>query len=84
VGRGLMRPSPDRAKGEPSGPEIVSRPTQAGPGLFTALVVYSAAPWRPVRPLVFAFVYGRVGRLGPRTTAALLALAGLVSISFPI
>ena len=30
--------------------------------------------------LVFAFVYGSVGRLSPRSTAALLALAGFVAI----
>lgn len=69
----------DRAKGESSGPEIVSRPTQAGLGLFTGLVVYGAA-LGGLFALVFAFVYGRVGRLGPQPTAALLALAGFVSI----
>jgi predicted cobalt transporter CbtA len=69
----------DRAKGASSEPEIVSRPTQAGLGLFTGLVVYGAA-LGGLFALVFAFVYGRVGRLGPRATAALLALAGFVSI----
>ena len=69
----------DRAKGESSGPEIVSRPTQAGLGLFTGVVVYSAA-LGGLFSLAFAFVYGRFGRLSARSTAALLALAGFVSI----
>jgi predicted cobalt transporter CbtA len=69
----------DRAKGESSGPEIVSRPTQAGLGLFTGVIVYSAA-LGGLFSLAFAFVYGRFGRLSVRSTAALLALAGFVSI----
>lgn len=69
----------DQAKGEAPEPEIVSRSTQAGLGLFTGAVVYSAAVGG-LFSLVFAFVYGRVGRLGPRSTAALLALAGFISI----
>jgi hypothetical protein len=68
-----------QAKGEPLGPEIVSRATQAGLGLFTGLVVYSAA-LGGLFSLVFSFIYGPVGRLDPRSTAALLALAGFVSI----
>jgi predicted cobalt transporter CbtA len=60
-------------------PELVSRATQAGLGLFTGVVVYGAAIGG-LFALVFAFVYGRVGRLGPRGTAALLALAGFVAI----
>ena len=69
----------DQAKGEPPAPEIVGRPTQAGLGLFTGLVVYSAA-LGGLFSLVFSFIYGRVGRFGPRSTAALLALAGFISI----
>jgi predicted cobalt transporter CbtA len=69
----------DQAKGEAPEPEIVSRSTQAGLGLFTGAVVYSAAIGG-LFSLVFAFVHGRVGHLGPRSTAALLALAGFVSI----
>ena len=60
-------------------PELVSRETQASLGLFTGVIVYSAAVGG-LFSLVFAFVYGRVGRLGPRATAALLALAGFVAI----
>ncbi len=65
--------------GELSEPELVGRETQAGVGLFMGVIVYSAAVGG-LFSLVFAFVYGRVGRLGPRATAALLALAGFVAI----
>ncbi|MEJ1974841.1 MAG: CbtA family protein [Acetobacteraceae bacterium] len=71
----------DRAKGivVPDEPELVSRPVQAGIGLFTGVAVYSAA-FGGLFALVFAFVYGRVGNLGPRATSALLAAAGLLAI----
>jgi hypothetical protein len=68
-----------KAKGEAAEPELVSRETQAGIGLFTGVVVYGAA-LGGLFSLVFAFVYGRVGGLGPRTTAALLALGGFFAI----
>ena len=67
------------AKGEPSEPELVSRPTQAGIGLFTGVVVYSVA-LGGLFALVFAASYGRIGAVGPRATAALLAVAGLLVI----
>ena len=60
-------------------PELVSRKTQAGLGLFIGVVVYGAAIGG-LFALVFAFVYGRVGRIGPRGTAALLALVGFVAL----
>jgi len=69
----------NKAKGEAPEPELVSRETQAGLGLFTGVIVYSTAVGG-LFSLVFAFVYGRVGRLGPRATAALLALGGFVAI----
>jgi hypothetical protein len=59
--------------------ELVSRTTQAGLGLLTGVVVYGAAAGG-LFALAFAFVYGRVGRLGPRATAALLALAVFVAV----
>jgi hypothetical protein len=59
---------------------IVSRSTQAGIGLFVAVVVYNAA-FGGLFALAFALAYGRVGELGPRSTAALLALLGLVSVT---
>ncbi len=68
----------DHAKAEPEA-ELVSRSTQAGLGLLTGMVVYGAAIGG-LFALVFAFVHGRIGRQGPRATAALLALAGFVAI----
>jgi Probable cobalt transporter subunit (CbtA) len=60
-------------------PELVSRTIQAGLGLFVAVVVYGAAIGG-LYALFFAFVYGRLGQLAPRATAALLAGAAFVSI----
>jgi predicted cobalt transporter CbtA len=60
-------------------PELVSRPVQAGIGLFTGVFVYSAA-LGGLFALVFALVYRRIGDFGPRATAALLAGAGFVAI----
>lgn len=59
--------------------ELVSRATQSGLGLLTGLLVYGAAVGG-LFALVFAFAYGRVGRLGPRATAALLALGAYVAV----
>jgi predicted cobalt transporter CbtA len=59
--------------------ELVSRPTQAGIGLLTAVVVYGTA-LGGLFSLVFAVVYGRWEPLGPRGTAALLAAAGFVAL----
>jgi predicted cobalt transporter CbtA len=60
-------------------PELVSRTVQSTIGLLTGLVVYSAA-FGGLFALVFAFIHGRVGQLGPRATAALLAGAGFLTI----
>jgi predicted cobalt transporter CbtA len=60
-------------------PELVSRSTQAGLGLFVAVTVYGASIGG-LYALVFAFVYGRFGQLTPRTTAALLAGAAFVAL----
>jgi predicted cobalt transporter CbtA len=59
--------------------ELVSRPTQAGIGLLTGVVVYGAAIGG-IFALVFAFAYGRVGNVGPRSLAAALALIGFVVV----
>jgi Probable cobalt transporter subunit (CbtA) len=67
------------AEGETDEPELVSRATQAGLGLFVAVTVYGAAIGG-LYSLVFAFVYGRFGQLSPRATAALLAGAAFVSL----
>ena len=61
-------------------PELLSRPVQAGIGLFTAVIVYSAA-FGGLFGLAFAFAYGRVpGRLSPQSLSALLAAAGFLAI----
>jgi hypothetical protein len=67
------------AKPEAEEPELVSRGVQASIGLFTAVAVYGAGIGG-LFALVFAFAYGRIGQLGPRTTAALLAAAGFFSV----
>jgi predicted cobalt transporter CbtA len=60
-------------------PELVSRAVQSTFGLATAAGVYGVA-FGGLFALAFAFAYGRVGRLSARTTAALLALGGFVTI----
>jgi hypothetical protein len=69
----------DRAKGEPPGPELVSREVQSGVGLLTGVVVYGTA-LGGLFSLAFAYAYQRVGPASPRVTAALLAGAGFVSL----
>ena len=69
----------DQTKGDTPEPELVDRATQAGLGLFVAVVVYAAAVGG-LFALVFAFVYGRFARLAARPTAALLAAGAFVSL----
>ncbi|AYG64751.1 MULTISPECIES: CbtA family protein [unclassified Rhizobium] len=69
-----------QAAGEAPEPEIVSRATQSGIGLFTGIMIFSTAIGG-LFALVFSFVYGRVSPLGARGTAALLAIAAFVTIS---
>ncbi|MBB5576824.1 MULTISPECIES: CbtA family protein [Rhizobium] len=69
-----------QAAGEMPEPEIVSRATQAGLGLFTGIIIYAAAVGG-LFALVFAYVYGRVSPFGARGTAALLAIAAFIAIS---
>ncbi len=59
--------------------ELVSRPVQAGIGLFTGVTVYSAS-FGGLFALAFALVYGRIGEFGPRATSALLSAAGFISV----
>ncbi len=66
------------AKEEPE-PELVSRPVQAGIGLFTGVVVYNAA-FGGLFALAFALAYGRMSDFGPRATSALLAALGIVAV----
>ena len=60
-------------------PELVSRGTQKGFGLLTASVVYGLA-FGGVFALVFAYVYGRVGRVSPARTALWLAAAAFLVV----
>lgn len=69
----------ERAAGEPPEPELVSRAVQGGVGLLTAAGVYGVA-YGGLFSLVFAVAYGRLGRVSPRSLAALLALAGFVAV----
>ena len=69
----------DAIKGEAPEEELISRDVQASYGLFTGVVVYGSA-MGGLFALVFAYAMGRVGRVGPRGLAALLALAGFVAI----
>jgi predicted cobalt transporter CbtA len=57
--------------------ELVSRPVQSTIGLFTGVVVYSAA-YGGLFAIVFALVWGRMGSADPRVLAAALALIGFI------
>ena len=61
-------------------PELVSRATQKGVGLLTAIGLYGAAVGG-IFALVFAVTYGRIGPIGPRSLALLLALGAFVAIA---
>ncbi|WP_144153194.1 CbtA family protein [Paraburkholderia sp. BCC1885] len=69
----------DAAKGEAPEPEIVSRPIQAGLGLLTGVMTFSAA-MGGLFALTFAYAYGRVGKLGARSLSAWLALAAFITL----
>jgi hypothetical protein len=73
IARGLAAPQ------EVPEPELVSRRVQAGIGLFTGVVVYNVA-FGGLFALAFALAYRRMGDFDPRTTAALLAVLGLVAV----
>jgi hypothetical protein len=59
--------------------EIVSRPVQAGIGLFTGVAVYAVAVGG-LFALAFALCYGRMGDFGPRATSALVAISGFIAV----
>jgi hypothetical protein len=60
--------------------ELVSRPVQAGLGLFIAVMVYSTA-FGGLFGLAFAFAYGRMpGALTPQGVSVLLAATGFIAI----
>ena len=60
-------------------PELVSRGVQSTVGLLFGTVAIGVA-LGGLFALVFAYAYGRVGRMGPRATSAMLALAAFVTI----
>ena len=60
-------------------PDIFSRPTQAGVGLFTAVAVVGTAIGG-LFSLLFAFCYGRVSGLSPKVFAAVLGLICFVAV----
>jgi hypothetical protein len=71
-----------KAKGEAveEEPELVSRSTQAGIGLFVAVMVYCTA-FGGLFGLAFAFAYGRVdSSLTPQGVSVLLAVTGFIAI----
>jgi len=65
---------------EPSSAEVVSRDTQRTAGLLTATVAIGVA-FGGLFGLAFAWAYGRIGALGARATAALLALGTYVTVT---
>lgn len=65
---------------EPAGEEVVSRGTQRTAGLLTATVAIGVA-FGGLFGLAFAWAYGRIGALGARATAALLALGAYLSVT---
>ena len=68
-----------QAAGEAAEPEIVSRATQAGIGLFTGVMAYSIAVGG-LFSLAFAFVHGRFSSLSARGTSAVIAIAAFVAV----
>jgi len=73
IAQGLAAP-----KEEPE-PELVSRGVQAGIGLFIGVMIYNIA-FGGLFALAFALAYGRMGDFGPRSTAALMAILGLIAV----
>ncbi|MFD3481557.1 CbtA family protein [Streptomyces sp. NPDC058665] len=74
----------DDAAGAPAAPaeeeeELVTRPVQSTFGLATGVLVYGVA-LGGIASLAFAICLGRVGRLRPRATAALVAGAAFTTV----
>ncbi|MEU5820038.1 CbtA family protein [Streptomyces sp. NPDC047803] len=62
-----------------AGEELVSRGMQSTAGLATGVLVFGVAVGG-IAALVFCYALGRMGRFGPRATAALIAGAALLSV----
>jgi predicted cobalt transporter CbtA len=69
----------DAAKGEAPEPELVSRHTQAGLGLLTGVMAFSAAIGG-LFALTFSALVGRVGKLSANALSAWLAIAGFIAL----
>lgn len=69
----------DAAHGAVGEPEIVSRAVQGSAGLLAGLCIYGLA-LGGILSLAFAAAHGRLARVRPRATAALLALAGFLAV----
>lgn len=65
--------------GEAPEEDIVSRDVQASWGLFVGVMVYATA-LGGLFSLLYAYAWGRMGRLGARMSAALLAAAAFVAV----
>ncbi|MEU1365432.1 CbtA family protein [Streptomyces sp. NPDC005803] len=61
------------------GEELVSRTMQSTGGLATGVLVFGVAVGG-IAALVFCYALGRMGRFGPRATAALIAGAALLTV----
>lgn len=70
----------DAGHAHAAGDALVGRGVQRTLGLATAVVLFGAAVGG-LFGLAFAFAHGRLGSLGPRATALLLAIGGFVVIS---
>ena len=64
----------------PAEAELVSRDTQKGWGLLTAVTLYGAAVGG-IFALVFTLGYGRVGLLGPRSLSLVLAIGAFIAVA---
>lgn len=64
---------------EHGGEELVSRTLQSTAGLATGVLVFGVAIGG-IAALVFCCALGRIGRFGPRATAALIAGAALLTV----
>ncbi|MFE5934172.1 CbtA family protein [Streptomyces sp. NPDC056470] len=62
------------------GAELVSRAAQSTAGLATGILVYGVG-LGGIAALAYCFALGRIGAFGPRATAALLSLGGLLAFS---
>jgi predicted cobalt transporter CbtA len=72
-------PAADQGHSHDESAELVSRPTQAGIGLFTGVMLYGVA-FGGLFALAFAVAWGRLPGLGARGLAALIAALGYVVV----